>query len=217
MAIQDNIYDPSNRGGSSVETAELQPPQIILCFLSLALQQKIENIFTFIFNFYWKLYAIASFDEPIESFAFVMPRKQFLYHALNTSLCRLEVAKVAVQLASLIHISSWRQLNRDIFSFSIASYSADWIAVPKNLFFQQTKSNRALFAARVVATVQMVALPYQSSRLPYQSSRNDQKALMASTKGSSTIIHNKKASNELFILGTMYLKLRIHYKQYPKS
>ena len=27
-------------------------PQIILCFLSMALQQKIENIFTFIFNFY---------------------------------------------------------------------------------------------------------------------------------------------------------------------
>ena len=30
-----------------METAGLQPPQIILCFLSLALQQKIENIFTF--------------------------------------------------------------------------------------------------------------------------------------------------------------------------
>ena len=59
-------------------------------------------------------------------------------------------------------------LNRDIFSFSIASYSADWTAVPavpKIFFLQQTKSNRALFAARVVATVQMVAFRYKSSRL----------------------------------------------------
>ena len=35
-----------------METAGLQPPQIILCFLSLALQQKFKNIFTFIFNFF---------------------------------------------------------------------------------------------------------------------------------------------------------------------
>ena len=64
-----------------METAGLQPPQIILCFLSLALLQKIENIFTFMFNFYWKVYAIASIDEPIECFAFVILRKQVLYHA----------------------------------------------------------------------------------------------------------------------------------------
>ena len=38
-----------------METAGLQPSQIIWCFLSLALQQKIENIFTFIFIFIEKL------------------------------------------------------------------------------------------------------------------------------------------------------------------
>ena len=63
----------------------------------------------------------------------------------------------------------------------------------KPFFFNKRNRIEHLFAARVVATVQMVALLYKSS----------------------TIIHNKKASNEFFFFRTMYLKLRIRYKQYP--
>ena len=157
------------------------------------------------------MYAIVPFDEPIECFAFVMLRNQFLYHALNTSLGRLETAKVAVQLASNPRISVTSTQSRHFFFQPIQLFSLNrfsLIHVPrqlnprisvtstqsrhfffqpiqvfslnrelfsrldcsafrpkKNFFLQRSKSIRALFAARVVATVQMVAFLCQFSRL----------------------------------------------------
>ena len=61
-------------------------PRIILYFLSLALQQNLKRKFTFTFNFYLKVYAIASFDEPVKRFCFCRAKEQFLYHVLNTTI-----------------------------------------------------------------------------------------------------------------------------------
>ena len=84
----------------------LQPTQIILYFLSLALQQKFAKEINFRIKFLLKLLAIASFDEPIKRFTFVMPKKQLLYHMLKKAISAdTIVCKIALRLASLIDIS----------------------------------------------------------------------------------------------------------------
>ena len=68
-------------GGSSKEIAGVQPLSNTFVFLSVALQQKNASEIYFYINFFKQKFS--SFDKPIKRFAFIIPKKQFLYRVLN--------------------------------------------------------------------------------------------------------------------------------------
>ena len=106
---------------------------MILCFLSLASQQKFAKEMNFYNKFEMKVYVIASFDEPSKRFAFVMPKIQFLYDLLNQAI----FADMSQQNSSIFATLTKARY----FSFCIASYSAAWTvtrAAKKPTFFSLT-------------------------------------------------------------------------------
>ena len=74
----------------------MQPLSNTFVFLSVVLQQKIASEIYFYINFFKQKFS--SFDKPIKRFAFIIPKKQFLYRVLNHGLiqqsdfCRRESA-----------------------------------------------------------------------------------------------------------------------------